>query len=99
MNTPLGRVHNRENEAKLDFLLLVRAHFRPSVSVNTAKTAMMLAILFLLKTMESLQNGVANHFQQIFVLKLFLLYQEDTKSLKFLIQGTKKLLRSRFGSA
>ena len=34
--------------------------FTPSVSVNAAMT---LAILFSLKTMESLQNGVATHFQ------------------------------------
>ena len=34
--------------------------FIPSISVNTAMT---LAILFSLKTMESLQNGFATHFQ------------------------------------
>ena len=41
-------------------LLLRKGQFAPSVSVNAAMT---LVILFSLKTMESLQNGVATDFQ------------------------------------
>ena len=43
---------------------MVRAHATSSVSVNAAyNSAMMIAVLFSLKTMESLQNGFATYFQ------------------------------------
>ena len=48
--------------------------FIPSVSINAAMT---LAILFSLKTMESLQNGIATHFQAT---PLFLMKTESQAS-------------------
>ena len=44
-------------------LTLRTRSFTQSVSVSAATTAMTLAILFPLKTMKSLQNGVATSFQ------------------------------------
>ena len=51
--------------------------FTPSISVNTATT--LLAILFSLKTMKSLQKGIATHFQST---PLFSMRKESLASLQ-----------------